>query len=114
MAPHPLNNHAKPTPPEVLTTHYHTTLFGNIGGASIDTILSGGDHKKIATLQEQVEGTSTQSVVVAVDKLFTGSTRLNGAAIGSCTPNIACMYNVVSIHGYHGKYHSDNSITLLQ
>ena len=49
---------------------------------SIDAILSGSDPKKMATIQEQVEGTSNQSVVVAVDRIFTGSTRLDGSAIG--------------------------------
>ncbi len=40
------------------------------------------DPKKIATIQEQVEETSSQSVVVAVDRIFTGSTRLDTTAIG--------------------------------
>lgn len=52
------------------------------GSSSIDSILSGSDAKKMATIQEQVEGTSNQSVVVAVDRIFTGSTRLDGEAIG--------------------------------
>jgi brefeldin A-inhibited guanine nucleotide-exchange protein len=52
-------------------------------GASIDAILTATDAKKIATLQEQVEGTSNQSVVVAVDRIFTGTTRLDGTAIGN-------------------------------
>ena len=50
--------------------------------ASINAILSGTDAKKIATIQEHIEGTSNQSVVVAVDRIFTGTTRLDGAAIG--------------------------------
>ena len=40
------------------------------------------DPKKMATIQEQVEETSSQSVVVAVDRIFTGSTRLDTTAIG--------------------------------
>ncbi len=36
----------------------------------------------MATIQEQVEETSSQSVVVAVDRIFTGSTRLDTNAIG--------------------------------
>ena len=40
------------------------------------------DAKKMATIQEQVEETSSQSVVVAVDRIFTGSTRLDTNAIG--------------------------------
>lgn len=39
------------------------------------------DHKKIASLQESMGETSSQSVVVAVDRIFTGSTRLDGNAI---------------------------------
>lgn len=39
------------------------------------------DHKKILLLQEQIGETSSQSVVVAVDRIFTGSTRLNGESI---------------------------------
>ena len=37
----------------------------------------------MATIQEQVEETSSQSVVVAVDRIFTGSTRLDTNAIGN-------------------------------
>ena len=37
------------------------------------------DHKKI---QEQVGETGSQSIVVAVDRIFTGSTRLDRDAIG--------------------------------
>uniref|UniRef100_A0A1X7VGU5 SEC7 domain-containing protein n=1 Tax=Amphimedon queenslandica TaxID=400682 RepID=A0A1X7VGU5_AMPQE len=48
---------------------------------SINAILSGTDAKKIASIQEHVEGTSNQSVVVAVDRIFTGTTRLDGTAI---------------------------------
>ena len=40
------------------------------------------DPKKMASIQEQVTETSSQSVVVAVDRIFTGSTRLNTNAIG--------------------------------
>lgn len=39
------------------------------------------DQKKIASLQESMGETSSQSVVVAVDRIFTGSTRLDGYAI---------------------------------
>lgn len=52
------------------------------GSAGIDAILTGTDAKKIASIQEQVGGTSNQSVVVAVDRIFTGTTRLDGSAIG--------------------------------
>ncbi|XP_041101817.1 brefeldin A-inhibited guanine nucleotide-exchange protein 1-like isoform X2 [Polyodon spathula] len=39
------------------------------------------DRKQIASIQESIGETSSQSVVVAVDRVFTGSTRLDGNAI---------------------------------
>ena len=36
----------------------------------------------MASLQEAMGETSSQSIVVAVDRIFTGSTRLDGDAIG--------------------------------
>ncbi|XP_041273717.1 brefeldin A-inhibited guanine nucleotide-exchange protein 2 isoform X2 [Onychostruthus taczanowskii] len=42
---------------------------------------SGADKRHMASIQESVEETSSQSVVVAVDRIFTGSTRLDGNAI---------------------------------
>ncbi|KAG8447080.1 hypothetical protein GDO86_014507 [Hymenochirus boettgeri] len=41
----------------------------------------GVDKKQMASIQESVGETSSQSVVVAVDRIFTGSTRLDGNAI---------------------------------
>ena len=47
------------------------------------TFLSGViDAKKLSSLQESVGETSSQSIVVAVDRIFTGSVRLDGEAIG--------------------------------
>ncbi|CAB1349808.1 unnamed protein product, partial [Coregonus sp. 'balchen'] len=45
--------------------------------------LAGGtvDRKQILSIQESIGETSSQSVVVAVDRIFTGSTRLDGNAI---------------------------------
>ncbi|NXP72451.1 BIG2 protein, partial [Ramphastos sulfuratus] len=43
---------------------------------------SGADKRHMASIQESVGETSSQSVVVAVDRIFTGSTRLDGNAIG--------------------------------
>ena len=40
------------------------------------------DHKSMDRLQESIGETSSQSVVVAVDRIFTGSVRLDGDAIG--------------------------------
>lgn len=39
----------------------------------------------MAHLQESMGETSSQSVVVAVDRIFTGSVRLDGDAIGETT-----------------------------
>ncbi|XP_072259359.1 brefeldin A-inhibited guanine nucleotide-exchange protein 2 isoform X2 [Pyxicephalus adspersus] len=51
-------------------------------GIGLGTLVGGGvDRKQIASIQESVGETSSQSVVVAVDRIFTGSTRLDGRAI---------------------------------
>ncbi|XP_072427584.1 brefeldin A-inhibited guanine nucleotide-exchange protein 1 isoform X2 [Chiloscyllium punctatum] len=48
----------------------------------LGTLVSGTvDRKQIASIQESIGETSSQSVVVAVDRIFTGSTRLDGNAI---------------------------------
>ena len=52
------------------------------------------DAKKMATIQEQVEETSSQSVVVAVDRIFTGSIRLDTYAIGKAT---SCSQDTIVI-----------------
>ncbi|CAN8006505.1 unnamed protein product [Ixodes pacificus] len=63
---------------------------GHGGGASQDSVLDPMeltrpglpmDQKRMALLQESMGETSSQSVVVAVDRIFTGSTRLDGNAI---------------------------------
>ncbi|XP_065921136.1 brefeldin A-inhibited guanine nucleotide-exchange protein 1 isoform X3 [Magallana gigas] len=47
-----------------------------------EVIARGGlDSKRLANLQEQMGETSSQSVVVAVDRIFTGSLKLDGDAI---------------------------------
>ena len=47
-----------------------------------EVIAKGGlDSKRLANLQEQMGETSSQSVVVAVDRIFTGSVKLDGEAI---------------------------------
>ncbi|KAK3091259.1 hypothetical protein FSP39_018373 [Pinctada imbricata] len=47
-----------------------------------EVIAGGGlDSKRLASLQEQMGETSSQSVVVAVDRIFTGSVKLDGEAI---------------------------------
>uniref|UniRef100_A0A8C4ZSC9 SEC7 domain-containing protein n=1 Tax=Gadus morhua TaxID=8049 RepID=A0A8C4ZSC9_GADMO len=45
------------------------------------SLVGGQDRRQMAHLQESVGETSSQSVVVAVDRIFTGSTRLDGNAI---------------------------------
>ncbi|CAK8690782.1 unnamed protein product [Clavelina lepadiformis] len=41
----------------------------------------GMEQRKLATIQESMGETSSQNIVVAVDRIFTGSTRLDGDAI---------------------------------
>uniref|UniRef100_A0A671K525 Brefeldin A-inhibited guanine nucleotide-exchange protein 2-like n=1 Tax=Sinocyclocheilus anshuiensis TaxID=1608454 RepID=A0A671K525_9TELE len=47
----------------------------------LGTLVGGPDKRQMAHIQESVGETSSQSVVVAVDRIFTGSTRLDGNAI---------------------------------
>ena len=59
-------------------------LFYTCTSAVISVIAKGGkiDSKAMAHLQESMGETSSQSVVVAVDRIFTGSVKLDGDAIG--------------------------------
>ena len=55
-------------------------------GAAVAVIARGGgriDPKTMQHLQESMGETSSQSVVVAVDRIFTGSIKLDGDAIGA-------------------------------
>ncbi|XP_063064003.1 brefeldin A-inhibited guanine nucleotide-exchange protein 2 [Engraulis encrasicolus] len=47
----------------------------------LGSLVGGQDRRQMAHIQESVGETSSQSVVVAVDRIFTGSTRLDGNAI---------------------------------
>uniref|UniRef100_A0A7N8Y5P8 ADP-ribosylation factor guanine nucleotide-exchange factor 2 (brefeldin A-inhibited) n=1 Tax=Mastacembelus armatus TaxID=205130 RepID=A0A7N8Y5P8_9TELE len=47
----------------------------------LGNLVGSQDKKQMAHIQESVGETSSQSVVVAVDRIFTGSTRLDGNAI---------------------------------
>ncbi|XP_061780731.1 brefeldin A-inhibited guanine nucleotide-exchange protein 2 [Nerophis lumbriciformis] len=47
----------------------------------LGNLVGNQDRRQMAHLQESVGETSSQSVVVAVDRIFTGSTRLDGNAI---------------------------------
>lgn len=47
----------------------------------LGNLVGGQDKRQMAHIQESVGETSSQSVVVAVDRIFTGSTRLDGNAI---------------------------------
>ncbi|XP_072016825.1 brefeldin A-inhibited guanine nucleotide-exchange protein 1-like [Amphiura filiformis] len=66
-----------------------TSSSGNASQGHHNDLLDSGDvarvanldHKKMASLQEAMGETSSQSIVVAVDRIFTGSTRLDGDAI---------------------------------
>ena len=46
------------------------------------------DPKKLPSLQESMGETPAQSIVVAVDRIFTGSVRLDGEAIGKKSANL--------------------------
>ncbi|XP_077109411.1 brefeldin A-inhibited guanine nucleotide-exchange protein 2 [Ranitomeya variabilis] len=60
----------------------YTTGGEEFMGLGLSTLVGGGvDKKQMASIQESVGETSSQSVVVAVDRIFTGSTRLDGYAI---------------------------------
>uniref|UniRef100_A0AAQ4RZC7 ADP-ribosylation factor guanine nucleotide-exchange factor 2 (brefeldin A-inhibited) n=1 Tax=Gasterosteus aculeatus aculeatus TaxID=481459 RepID=A0AAQ4RZC7_GASAC len=52
-----------------------------IRGLPTGNLVGSQDKRQMAHIQESVGETSSQSVVVAVDRIFTGSTRLDGNAI---------------------------------
>ena len=52
--------------------------FGASSGMQSNSVI---DSKKFSSIQESMGETSSQSVVVAVDRIFTGSVRLDGDAI---------------------------------
>ncbi|XP_021363171.1 brefeldin A-inhibited guanine nucleotide-exchange protein 1-like isoform X5 [Mizuhopecten yessoensis] len=74
------------------SAHHHHSR-GNVDSAGHpieafdpEVIARGGlDSKRLANLQEQMGETSSQSVVVAVDRIFTGSVRLDGDAVVAFT-----------------------------
>jgi len=45
-------------------------------------IILGQLAKRIQSVQDQIHETSSQSIVVSVDRIFSGSARLDGDAIG--------------------------------
>lgn len=53
---------------------------------NVFAVLHKADSKKLASLQGQMMQTSSQSVVVAMDRIFTGSVKLDGDAIGTHLP----------------------------
>ncbi|KAG8131743.1 hypothetical protein E2320_009647 [Naja naja] len=55
--------------------------FMGLGLSESNFVGTSVDRRQIASIQESVGETSSQSVVVAVDRIFTGSTRLDGNAI---------------------------------
>uniref|UniRef100_A0A9L0TS42 ADP ribosylation factor guanine nucleotide exchange factor 2 n=1 Tax=Equus caballus TaxID=9796 RepID=A0A9L0TS42_HORSE len=60
----------------------HTMAGEEFMGLGLGNLVTGGvDKRQMASFQESVGETSSQSVVVAVDRIFTGSTRLDGNAI---------------------------------
>ncbi|XP_074144654.1 brefeldin A-inhibited guanine nucleotide-exchange protein 2 isoform X2 [Sminthopsis crassicaudata] len=60
----------------------YTSAGEEFMGLGLGNLVGGGvDKRQMASIQESVGETSSQSVVVAVDRIFTGSTRLDGNAI---------------------------------
>ncbi|XP_038606683.1 brefeldin A-inhibited guanine nucleotide-exchange protein 2 [Tachyglossus aculeatus] len=60
----------------------YTSTGDEFMGLGLGNLVGGGvDKRQMASIQESVGETSSQSVVVAVDRIFTGSTRLDGNAI---------------------------------
>uniref|UniRef100_A0A8C7IMG7 ARF guanine nucleotide exchange factor 2 n=1 Tax=Oncorhynchus kisutch TaxID=8019 RepID=A0A8C7IMG7_ONCKI len=57
-------------------------ISGVVRDSQAGTLVGGPDRRQMAHIQESVGETSSQSVVVAVDRIFTGSTRLDGNAVG--------------------------------
>lgn len=60
------------------------------------------DPKAMQSLQESMGETSSQSVVVAVDRIFTGSVKLDGDAIGKLRALfnlviLACVTSVIKV-----------------
>lgn len=43
----------------------------------------GQSAKRMQSIQDQIHETSSQSIVVSVDRIFSGSARLDGDAIGN-------------------------------
>ena len=71
--------------PRYLSTSSNTPVV-NVGGLvssnqATQQTNSSIDPKKLSSIQESMGETLSQSVVVAVDRIFTGSTRLDGDAI---------------------------------
>ncbi|XP_047737905.1 brefeldin A-inhibited guanine nucleotide-exchange protein 1 isoform X3 [Hyalella azteca] len=75
-----------------------------------------GEQKKLAHIKESMGETSSQSVVVAVDRIFTGSTRLDGDAVvhfvtalcqvsldelSAATPRMFSLQKIVEISYYN-------------
>jgi brefeldin A-inhibited guanine nucleotide-exchange protein len=84
--------------------------------SAIDLRDSGIDQKILANIQQQIGETVSQSVVVGVDRIFTGSVRLDGDAINEfvrclCTvsvdelsatpPRMYCLQKIVEISYYN-------------
>ena len=60
-----------------------TSFFRKEDHSTIDAVFGGigRDKNKVAIVKESMEETSSQSIVVAVDRIFTSSTKLGGDAI---------------------------------
>jgi Sec7-like guanine-nucleotide exchange factor len=66
---------------QLISTGVNLQSLGQRQQTTINAVLNTTDPKKMASIKVQVGETSSQSVVVAVDRIFTGSMRLDGSAI---------------------------------
>ena len=55
-------------------------------------VLLGPSSKKLQLIQDQLHETSSQSMIVSVDRVFSGSARLDGDAIGTAVSlSLSCF-----------------------
>ena len=57
-------------------------------------IVSGQMAKRIQSIQDQIHETSSQSIVVSVDRIFSGSARLDGDAVGMSQESVILAFRI--------------------
>ena len=58
-------------------------------------IVSGQMAKRIQSIQDQIHETSSQSIVVSVDRIFSGSARLDGDAVGMSQESVILAFRIL-------------------